>query len=81
MKYIIGMLFVLGALLVLVNGCAPSNPVRSFLDYASNLALYPVFQKTSAKPSRRGLQSRANMIGVLFRPVAKRLIPREMITV
>jgi hypothetical protein len=39
-----------------------------FLDYASNLALYPVFQKTSAKPSRRGLQSGANMIGVLFRP-------------
>ena len=81
MKYIIGMLFVLGALLVLVNGCAPRIQFDLFLDYASNLALYPVFQKTSAKPSRRGLQSRANMIGVLFRPVAKRLIPREMITV
>jgi hypothetical protein len=52
MKYIIGMLFVFGALLVLVNGCAPSNPVRSFSRLRLEFGIVSGFSKDfrGAKP-------------------------------
>jgi hypothetical protein len=48
------MLFVLGALLVLVNGCAPSNPVRSFSRLRLEFGIVSGFSKDfrEAKPPR-----------------------------